>query len=252
LRTAHALQSDYVALQEVLESAWKEIVLEKGETWVEFDQARLADLARGLRRNLIHRAAELLRPESRDIGFEALERAAGFVDAPGVKRIDFVNGLYLFAEEGKITLAAYEADLPFAQWPQVSQPSAIRHPQLDLGNGWVLTKEETSTNAEDWSKSSDNWSVWLDADRLPAAGLVIRPHQAGDVFPPLGMGGHTIKIKDYYINLKIPRRARLHWPLVCAGEQILWVVGYRIAHPFRITEETRHILHLEIKRLLGT
>ncbi len=98
-------------------------------------------------------------------------------------------------------------------------------------------------------KNTDNWSAWLDADRLPADSLVIRPRRAGDVFSPLGMGGQTIKVKDFYINVKIPRRARLHWPLVCAGEQIVWVAGYRIAHPFRITERTKHILHLEIKKL---
>ena len=125
LRTAQALQSDHAALQEVLETAWKEVVLEQAETWVAFDRSRLAALGSGLRKNLIRRAAESLRPASRDFGFDALERAASFCEAPAGRQIDFVNGLYLFAENGKIHLAAYEADLPFAQWPQVSQASII-------------------------------------------------------------------------------------------------------------------------------
>jgi tRNA(Ile)-lysidine synthase len=69
------------------------------------------------------------------------------------------------------------------------------------------------------------------------------------MFAPLGMGGQTTKLQDYFINNKIPRRARVNWPLVCAGEQVVWVVGYRIAHPFRITEKTKNILHLEIMKL---
>jgi tRNA(Ile)-lysidine synthase len=252
LRTAQALQSDYAALQDVLEAAWKDVFVTRGEGWVAFDHAGLAKLSNGLRRNLVRWAAASLRPESRDFGFDALERAAAFAEAPAGKQVDFVNGLYLFAEKGKIYLAAYEADLPFAQWPQVSQPSAISRPQLDLGNGWLLTNEEVSLNANGWSMSADNWSAWLDADRLPAESLVIRPRRTGDVFSPLGMGGQMIKVTDFYINLKILRRARAQWPLVCAGQQILWVVGYRIAHPFRITEKTKHILHLEIKRLPET
>ena len=91
--------------------------------------------------------------------------------------------------------------------------------------------------------------AWLDADKLPTGELVIRPRRAGDGFTPLGMAGQTIKLKDFYINLKIPQRARGKWPLICAGDQVIWVVGYQIAHPFRITEETKHILHLEIKKL---
>lgn len=248
-RTAQALQSDHAVLQEVLESIWREVVFERSETWVAFDRQKLATLSRGLRRNLIRRAAESLRPENRDFGFDALERAASFAEAPAGKQIDFINGLYLFSEKGKTYLAAYEADLPFAEWPQVSRQSIISHPQLDLGQGWVLVKEEKNMDAEGWSKSSDNWSAWLDADRLPAGDLVLRPRRAGDVVSPLGMNGQTIRVKDFYINLKIPQRARAQWPLVCAGEQIVWVVGYRIAQPFRITEETKHILHLQIKKL---
>ena len=249
LRTAQALQGDFSVLQEVLESAWKNVVVEVGKGWVAFDQAKLAKLSSGLRRNLVRQAAMSLRPHSRDVGFDALERAAAFAEAPSGRQIDLENGLYVFIETGKFYLAAYEADLPFAQWPQVGQPSAISPARLDLRNGWILTKEETSLNAADWSLTGDNWSDWLDADRLPAGDLVIRPRRAGDVFSPLGMGGQTIKVQDLYINLKIPRRARLQWPLVCAGGQVVWVVGYRIAHPFRITEETKHIIHLEIKRL---
>ena len=256
LRSAQALQSDHAALQEVLEPTWKEVVVERGKDWLAFDQPGLARLGRGLRRNLLRRAAESLRPESRDIGFNTLERAAAFVEGPAGKQIDFANGLYLFAEQGKITLAAYEADLPYAQWPQVGQEIVIREQgsgidelRLEMGNGWTLKVEERPGDDESWKGNTDNWSAWLDVDRLPAEGLVIRPRHAGDVFSPLGMGGQKIKVQDYFINLKIPQRARRHWPLICAGDQVIWVVGYQIAHPFRITEKTKRMLHLEMKKL---
>jgi len=256
LRTAQALQGDYSALQEVMEIAWKEVVRETGQGWVTFDGAGLAGLSNGLRRNILRRAAGLLRPEDRDFGFEALERAALFAEKPSGKQVDLTNGLYLFTEAGKTTLAVYQADLPVAQWPQVKQLFVIRDrllvasgKRLELGNGWILTIDELPLTSDSWRLNADNWSVWLDADRLPADELVIRPRRLGDVFSPLGMGGQIIAVKDLYINLKIPRRARLHWPLVCAGDQVTWVVGYRIAHPFRITEATKRMLHLEIKRL---
>jgi tRNA(Ile)-lysidine synthase len=121
--------------------------------------------------------------------------------------------------------------------------------RLELGNGWILSAECSALQSEDWLENTDNWSAWLDADRLPADSLVIRPRRAGDVFAPLGMDGQTIKVRDFYANVKIPRRARAQWPLVCVGQQVVWVTGYRIGHPYRIIEKTRHILHLEIKRL---
>jgi tRNA(Ile)-lysidine synthase len=256
LRSAQTLQDDYSTLQEILEEAWKSVVVETGPDWVAFDQPGLARLSTGMRRNLIRRAAETLRPDNRDFGFAALERAAAFVDVPAARQIDFVNGLCLFAENGKIYLSAYEAAVFSKQWPQLEQASTISGRQLldsgqrlELGNGWMLSAEYNARQPEDWLITTDNWSAWLDAERLPADSLVIRPRRAGDVFAPLGMGGQTIKVQDFYTNVKIPRRARAQWPLVCAGQQVVWVAGYRIGHPYRIVEKTRHILHLEIKRL---
>lgn len=256
LHSAQTLQDDYLALQEILEEAWKNVVVETGPDWVAFDQPGLARLSTGMRRNLIRRAAESLRPDKRDFGFAALERAAAFVDVPGDRQIDFVNGLCLFAENGKIYLAAYEGAIFSRQWPQLEQACTISGRQLEaggqrleLGNGWMLIADYNARQPEDWLENTDNWSAWLDAERLPADSLVIRPRRAGDVFAPLGMGGQTIKVQDFYTNVKIPRRARTQWPLVCAGQQVVWVAGYRIGHPYRIIEKTSHILHLEIKKL---
>ena len=248
IRTAEALQGDYSVLQEVLEAAWKELVVETGDGWAAFDQPKLARLSPALRRNLIRRAAESLRPDSRDFGFEVLERAAAFVESPAGKQVDFVNGLYLFAESGKIYLAAYEADLPSAQWPQVSDQLTVVDNQCELGNGWILSVENVALDASQPVLDSNNWTAWLDAD-LTTNSLTVRPRRAGDAFSPLGMGGQTVKLREFYINVKIPRRARAQWPLVCIDEKIAWVPGFRLAHPFRVTERTKRVLHLKIKKL---
>jgi len=247
LRTASAFQGDHAALQEVLDGIWKNIITETGESWVAFDQHKLSALPTGLRRNLIRRAGESLRSDSRDFGFDALEHAAAFVDSPAGRQVDFINGLYLFSESGKIYLAAYEADLPFAQWPQVEQPSAVSGQRLDLGNGWVLTVEPCPLNPSQCYLNTDPWTAWLDAD-LTAGRLTVRPRRAGDRFAPLGLSGQSVKLQDFFVNAKLPRRARAKWPLVCAGEEIAWVPGIRIAHSFRVTGKTKRVVRLTLQK----
>jgi tRNA(Ile)-lysidine synthase len=247
LRTAQVLKNDHAALQEILDGLWRDIVVETGDGFVAFNEPKLAATSRGLRRNLICRAGELLRPESRDFGFDALERAAMFTESPDVKRVDFANSLYLFVERGKIYLATYKADLPSTQWPQVEQPLVVSSQQLELGNGWVLTVEYCSPETDHWSLNTDNWSAWLDAD-LTAGRLTVRPRRAGDKFAPFGMKGQSIKMQDFFINVKLPQRARANWPLVCVDEEVAWVPGFRIAHRFRVTEKTKHIAHLTLKK----
>jgi len=253
LRTSQALQGDYSILQEVLENSSRELVLERGEGWLAFDRLGLAGLSRDLRRHLIRRGAESLLPGDRDFGFDALERAAAFVESPSGRQVDFVNGLYLFAEAGRIVLAAYEADLPSAGWPQVSSPVQLTGPECELGQGWILTKEESSretaaaTDSDHHPWLTDAWSAWLDADKV-SAGLQLRPPLRGDRFRPFGMNSGTVKLSDVFVNAKLPRRLRKNWPVVCAGDQVAWVPGFRLAAPFRVTVNTRRLLHLVLKK----
>jgi len=252
LRSARALQGDYAALEEMLDRAWQDCLTERGAGFVAFDREKLANVSLGLRRNLIRRAAESLRPNSRDFGFEALERAAAFVETPDGKQVDFVNGLYLFGESGKLYLAAYEADLPFVQWPQVSNQFSVVSNQwsvvgdrCELGNGWVLIVEHCPLDTEHWLLSTDPWSAWLDAD-LTGSRLQVRSRRAGDRFQPLGMDGQSVKLSDFFVNVKLPKRARAHWPLLCVGDEIAWVPGFRLAYPFRVTEKTKRIVLLTL------
>jgi tRNA(Ile)-lysidine synthase len=246
LHTAAALQGDHSVLQEALESAWKETFTEKGDGWVVFDRPKLAKIPVGLRRNLIRRAAESLRPDSRDFGFDALDRAAMYAESPSGDQIDFINGMQIFVEGEKIYLATHEAVLPSAHWPQVSGELTVDGDRLELGNGWVLSVEQADVETDRQLPATDNWSAWLDAD-LTGDRLSVRPRRAGDSFSPLGMNRQTVKMREFYINVKIPRRARAGWPLVCTGEQIAWVPGFRLAHPFRITEKTKRVIKISIQ-----
>jgi tRNA(Ile)-lysidine synthase len=58
----------------------------------------------------------------------------------------------------------------------------------------------------------------------------------------------TLKLSDLFVNVKLPQRARRHWPLVCVGEEIAWVPGFRIAQPFRITEKTIRVVRLHLHK----
>ena len=74
-------------------------------------------------------------------------------------------------------------------------------------------------------------------------GLLLRPPQEGDYFQPLGMGGKGMKLFDFFINEKIYRGDRKHWPLLCTmNNDIIWVVGQRISHPYRVTGKTKKVL----------
>lgn len=87
--------------------------------------------------------------------------------------------------------------------------------------------------------------VYIDYDLLKFP-LTIRKWQAGDYFYPLGMSGKK-KISDYLKDEKIalPEKEKI-W-LLCNQNKIIWVIGMRLDNRYKITDKTKHILHLILK-----
>jgi tRNA(Ile)-lysidine synthase len=87
----------------------------------------------------------------------------------------------------------------------------------------------------------------FDADRLIFP-LIIRSRKEGDFFYPHGFGKKK-KLQDYFVDEKVPRDERDAIPLILSGENIIWVVGYRGDERFKVMDETRKVLRLEVKKL---
>lgn len=252
LRMAQVIGDDSIVLQETVNAAWRESVLEAGDDYVIYHRHKLTGLANALQRHLIRAGGELLRPKSRDFSFNAVERLVQFLAKPTGRRVDFVRGLALYVESDKAYLAKYESDLPFSEWPQIARPLLITDGSYDLGNGWTLVASQSSQNIqiettapEKFLPGTDNWTVFLDADQLTGT-LTVRSRLPNDRFIPLGMNGKSVRLKDFLVNVKLPARARQHWPLICNGDEIAWIPGYRIANPFRLSDKTRKVLCLSV------
>lgn len=84
---------------------------------------------------------------------------------------------------------------------------------------------------------------YFDCDKIKGS-LFLRNRRDGDRFIPLGMQGSK-KIKDFFIDLKIPRDNRDLIPLVVDEESIIYVVGYRINELYKLTKKTKNVLMIE-------
>jgi tRNA(Ile)-lysidine synthase len=75
--------------------------------------------------------------------------------------------------------------------------------------------------------------------------LRVRNFRPGDRFQPLGVRG-TQKLKEFFIDHKIPRFERAGIPLLVSGEMIAWVVGHRINDRAKVTEKTQRVLKVKV------
>ncbi len=250
-RMSLSLKSDYSFVMETLEQAWEETVVSANDEIVTFNLARLAECPVGLQRSLVKHAMQNLHPGV-DINYQMLERASNLIEAPGhASRLDLKAGLRMVRESTLLHICAPHAELPFDRWPQMQGDEHIQlnlPGQVTLAGGWKISCENwrlTSLAKEQAEENEDQFQVWLDADQLPEV-FELRCRQQGDHFSPLGMDGHSQKLSDFFVNEKLPQRARDRWPLLCVGDEIVWVPGFRPAHKHRLKMSTSRVIYFSV------
>lgn len=91
-------------------------------------------------------------------------------------------------------------------------------------------------------------SAWFDRDELVFP-LTIRSRLPGDTIRVMGLNGSK-KVKDIYIDDKIPAAKRSMIPLVCDGlGNIVWIPGVRRSMHAAVGRHTTSVLLLSLAEL---
>lgn len=88
------------------------------------------------------------------------------------------------------------------------------------------------------------YTKWLNYDKIKG-GLLFRKRAGGD-YLTIDSAGHKKKLKEYFIEEKIPREQREHTWLLTEGAHVLWVVGGRISADYKIDINTKRVLEVQI------
>jgi tRNA(Ile)-lysidine synthase len=109
------------------------------------------------------------------------------------------------------------------------------------GGGRLLV--ELSGYPAEWQNVPET-QAYIDTDAAPFPWFV-RPFRAGDRFVPLGLVCRK-KVKELFIDLKLPSRVRRQIPLLFSGGRLLWVGGVRRAEDGCLTGSTRSAAMVEM------
>ncbi len=74
---------------------------------------------------------------------------------------------------------------------------------------------------------------------------MVRNRKTGDRFKPLGMSSEK-KLKEFFIDWKVPREERDLIPLITDSQNVIWVAGYQINEDYKVTDRTIRVLELRI------
>jgi len=154
--------------------------------------------------------------------------------------VELTGGLYLEKRYDRVSLGRGKVKPipPFEVELRVPGPTLIE----EIGKE-VMVEEITWKGDLEGFRESPNTAI-LSSEHVQWP-LKLRNFRPGDRFRPLGAQG-TQKLKQFFIDHKIPKYERPRIPILISGEAIAWVVGYRIDEQFKITEKVQRAIRIEV------
>ncbi|WP_080843572.1 tRNA lysidine(34) synthetase TilS [Cytobacillus gottheilii] len=218
-RFSEELESDEVLLQELTFREMNKVIEKKKDNEVRLAIDLFLDMPMPLQRRGIQLILNYLYKEKpSSLSAVHIENVFSLIRNPhpsGVLHLP--GGLIIERSYRKCMFYFYTETLRASYHYELDEPGKI-----DLPNGSRIEFEYTcSQHVEGHSES-----LLLSAASIPLP-LIIRTRKSGDRINLKGMKG-TKKIKDIFIDQKVPRNERDQWPVLTdAKGKILWLPGLR-------------------------
>lgn len=202
--------------------------------------ATLTSLPLALQRRLLRAALARVKGDARDLELERIDALIELVEQGRTgAMIELPEGLLATRGYGELVISRAQSPAAVSgEWP-LSVPGTTMIPELGLCI--------SATPSDDTTLRDDPNVAVLDADTV-GEGLLVRFWRPGDRFVPLGLS-EPVKLQDYFVNAKVPRRERDRIPIVESARHILWLVGHRIDDRSKVTSATRRTLRLQVTPL---
>ena len=225
--------SDY--LNEQLDAHWPEISFMDGNS-VALDASNLNKLHPTLRAMALRRAFAQSSGSVRRLSEAHVKSMLALAAGPAGKAVHLPGGLAIHSTQDRLVIGPLENSATPVETPDYEYPLEI--PGITHIPGWRITAEYAPSTTD--PRTLAPTAALFDADKMGSR-IVVRNKRPGDYIQPMGMSGRK-KLKDLFIDLKIPRELRPSTPLLVSEKGVLWVYPYRTSELARVDETTRRRL----------
>lgn len=215
--TSRILAADDAVLSQITKDVLSRAVTVSCNT-AEVDLSLLCGLDDGVRFRLYRSIIQSVKGDLRAVGYDHIQAIDNLVSVPRSRgRIALPGGISIKRRYDTLMVAAGEKEYGEYQI-QLEGPGCY-----SLPGGGELSVEVVPPPVSLVTPSPD--IAYFDTAKAPFP-WIVRTARPGDRFVPFGMSGRK-KIKDVFIDCKIPQDLRRRIPLVFSRNGIIWVGGVR-------------------------
>ncbi len=231
-------EEDYIEIQ--AKQAYEECLNLKNKDMVSINIEKINKYHKVIQKRIIRFALQELRADLHDIEFAHIKDILDLMTKSTGKTINLTDGImvrkqyenlefYLKKEEGIFKGFSYDLK--------------TTDEEIEISEAGLVIK--TFLNEKNFNKENFNnvYTKFFDCDKI-IGNLKIRTRISGDKIYLKGIG--TKKLKDFFIDIKLPREQRNQVPIVAVGNEVIWIVGYKVNEKFTADKNTKKILCIQI------
>lgn len=237
--------SDLVAIEnDFLNDEAKKLLLKIaiiGENSIEYCINKMNDVHPALLRRVIRMGIEKLTGSLKDIEYRNVEGVLELLNKSTGAAVILPQNIKAYISYDKLILKINTQSEPVKYYLE------LENDKDNIADFFDFTVRLTTVDASQIADmKKDKYKVYIDKDKVKHK-LVLRNRLDGDVFSPIGLKGSK-KLKEYFIDEKIPKEERDKIPLIADGKEIVWVLGRRLSEKYKITSDTKEAIIINIIR----
>lgn len=228
------LREEEEYLESKAQEQYKKLLKDSGDGFVSLNADGLASEHGVIRRRVLRIALRSLRPDMRDFGRKHTESAEDILMGDTGRRISLPGGITVSKGYGLINIL-YDRE----------KQGAFCY-DIEPGKKYFIKETESyvllSLNEEKNIKNAVNiCTKKIDYDKIKDK-IQLRTRQTGDF---ISIKNGRKKIKDIFIDDKIPSDKRDSYPMLVCGKSVI-IVGNRLGTDYYVGQDTKNILYIYI------
>jgi len=237
LRTSKIFREEEDFWESHLASWMHEHSLNQGDGEIRFPIRPLLEAHPAMQKRLLRRVVQEVKGDLREFGFHHTEILLQLCQSPAANRqLDLPGAVRAEKNYDWVTVTLQPETVEDFTF-RISDQGLHPFPSLNRSMKVELLASDMPVEF-----NHDPNEAIMDLDRVSFP-LTLRSSTPGDRFRPLGLRGSK-KLKDFFIDAKVPKSQRRQIPILCSNDHIIWVVGHRLDDRVKVTSNTSRVLRL--------
>lgn len=227
-------ENDY--LEKECKKAFNE-VCDSNNEGILADIKKLKSQHLAIQRRLVRLMYQKLKGDVYGLEYIHVEDVLNLLDKQTSSKIDLPFEIEAIKDYNTLVMRKVKEKYKKTFWAKLNIPGITSIRDVGQFKAWILGIEDIK------KLEIDKYTKFFDHDKIKGD-IIVRNRRAGDIFSPLNLGGSK-KLKEFFIDEKIPREIRDSIPLLALNNEIVWIVGYRISDKFKVDGNTKKVLMIE-------